>query len=416
MKTTKRLLAVLLALALLCVGVPLAAQAEDGLAATGSCGENVTWRFDAETGELTINGNGRMDDYHGGDSPFCSNCEIKTVAIGGDVTSIGANAFSDCGSLTAVFLANRVETVCENAFLACSRLANVCYCGTVNEWKAVKVEEGNEPLQNAEIQHHDPQIAPYVPATCTEEGYAPFICTRCGEITSKTDPDPALGHDYQPAYEWASDNSTVTASLTCTRCSDVQTKETVGTVRKMVEATCTNPGLLTYTSKGFANKAFNVQTKTIEIAQKPHMTMRIREVSPTCDKEGVGSYWTCCSCNGIFEDEAATKPLQNPPVLPKLPHTPGEPVTENETAATCTAGGGYDTVVCCFVCGAELSRERTETPAIDHADVDNDGNCDFCGDQMQGGDHCKYCGRIHNGNFFDKLTGFFHKIFAVFKR
>ena len=39
-----------------------------------------------------------------------------------------------------------------------------------------------------------------------------------------------------------------------------------------------------------------------------------------------------------------------------------------------------------------------------------------CGEQMQGGDHCKFCGKIHNGGFFDKLTGFFHKIFAIFKR
>ena len=30
--------------------------------------------------------------------------------------------------------------------------------------------------------------------------------------------------------------------------------------------------------------------------------------------------------------------------------------------------------------------------------------------------HCKFCGKIHNGGFFDKLTGFFHKIFAIFKR
>ena len=102
-----------------------------------------------------------------------------------------------------------------------------------------------------------------------------------------------------------------------------------------------------------ADTSVVIQTKTIEIAQKPHMTMQIREVSPTCDKEGVGSYWTCGTCDGIFEDEAATRPLEEPPVLPKLPHTPGEPVTENETAATCTASGSYDTVVYCFACGAE---------------------------------------------------------------
>ena len=34
---------------------------------------------------------------------------------------------------------------------------------------------------------------------------------------------------------------------------------------------------------------------------------------------------------------------------------------------------------------------------------------------MTGGDHCAYCGKIHDG-FFGWLVRFFHKIFALFKR
>ncbi len=45
-----------------------------------------------------------------------------------------------------------------------------------------------------------------------------------------------------------------------------------------------------------------------------------------------------------------------------------------------------------------------------HTDADNDGYCDTCDEMMEGGSHCPKCGKIHNGNFFDKLTGFFHKI------
>ena len=309
---------------------------------------------------------------------------------------------------------NSGEPVRENEQSAtCKTAASyeaVTYCTLCGEELSRETVYEGEPDPEA----HDMQIQSYVAPTCEEGGYAPFVCSRCG-YTEKTDPEPALGHDYQPTYEWSADNSTVTASLTCTRCGDVSAKETVGTVCKTVEATCMNPGLLTYTSEGFANKAFYVQTKTIEIAQKPHMTTQIREVSPTCDKEGVGSYWTCGTCDGIFEDEAATRPLTEPPVLPKLPHTPGEPVTENETAATCTAEGSYDTVVYCFACGQELSRETTETPVLDHTDADNDGHCDACGEQMQGGDHCRFCGKIHDGAF-GWLVRFFHNIFAIFKR
>ena len=37
-------------------------------------------------------------------------------------------------------------------------------------------------------------------------------------------------------------------------------------------------------------------------------------------------------------------------------HTNGEPVKENEVAATCKAAGGYDEVIYCTVCGDEISR------------------------------------------------------------
>lgn len=37
---------------------------------TGSCGDNVTYSLDTETGVLTISGTGKMKDYSGEDSPF----------------------------------------------------------------------------------------------------------------------------------------------------------------------------------------------------------------------------------------------------------------------------------------------------------------------------------------------------------
>ncbi len=48
-------------------------------------------------------------------------------------------------------------------------------------------------------------------------------------------------------------------------------------------------------------------------------------------------------------------------------HTPGDPVEENSVDASCTVPGGYDTVVYCTGCGAELSRTHTEVPALGHA-------------------------------------------------
>ena len=59
-------------------------------------------------------------------------------------------------------------------------------------------------------------------------------------------------------------------------------------------------------------------------------------------------------------------------------HTPGEPVVENAADASCTEPGGYDTVVYCTGCGAELSRVHTEVPALGHDVVSHDAKAPTC--------------------------------------
>lgn len=49
-----------------------------------------------------------------------------------------------------------------------------------------------------------------------------------------------------------------------------------------------------------------------------------------------------------------------------LGHTEGEAEKENEVAATCTAAGLYEEVVCCAACGEELSRKMVEVAALGH--------------------------------------------------
>ena len=51
---------------------------------------------------------------------------------------------------------------------------------------------------------------------------------------------------------------------------------------------------------------------------------------------------------------------------PPHTHTPGEAVTENETAPSCTEAGSYGSVVYCTGCGAELSRETVSVDPLGH--------------------------------------------------
>lgn len=81
------------------------------------------------------------------------------------------------------------------------------------------------------------------------------------------------------------------------------------------------------------------------------------------------------------------------------------------TEPTCTADG--ETTYTCSVCGDTYTEPIPATG--EHEDADNDGKCDTCEQQMTGGNHCKYCGKIHDG-IFGWLVKFFHSILAIFKR
>lgn len=577
MKTTKRLLAVLLALVILCVGVPLAAQAEGTLAPTGSCGDGVTWTFDADTGELTISGEGAMTDYdysNGVASPFSDHSEIQSLIVNSGVTSIGDRSFMDCSSLmnvtmgnsvveigktafercealTSVIIPKNVTTIGDNAFFGCesltevsipqrvtsiglnafsgcsaltsisvddnnsfyfadedgclynkdkttllqyptgnertsflvpdevttigtlafflckslsnvtipdsvtdmgdgafldcsnlesiiipssltsisysafaycvglksvvipssvvtigeyafcecSSLKDVYYCGSPASWESLIISEANEPLQNAVLHFHNPQIGQYVPATCTEEGYAPFYCTYCGKLTSVSDPQAPLGHNMQPTYIWAKDDSTVTATMVCTRCDKTGATETAEVKTEItVKPTCSTEGVLTLIA-AFNNKSFYGQTKTKTLPRDPDAhVFKVTVTPPTCLDDGYTTH-ACTLCRYGYSDE----------IVAALGH---DYQHHDAKAPTCEAPGwdAYDT---CSRCDYTT---YSELATVDHDDADNDGKCDMCGDQMRGGSHCKYCGKVHNGNFFDKLTGFFHRILAIFKR
>lgn len=62
--------------------------------------------------------------------------------------SIGAFAFRSCG-FTTVELYDAVETIGTRAFHDCGNLEKVIYHGTKEQWEAITLGDGNEPLVNA---------------------------------------------------------------------------------------------------------------------------------------------------------------------------------------------------------------------------------------------------------------------------
>lgn len=100
-------------------------------AASGTCGENLTWDYDEGTLTLTIGGTGTMNAYssrnYSGDdvttAPWRSYYRsMRTLVIDSGVTGIGAYAFCGCSRLTSVTFPGSVTSVGDNAFAGCSGL------------------------------------------------------------------------------------------------------------------------------------------------------------------------------------------------------------------------------------------------------------------------------------------------------
>lgn len=101
---------------------------------SGSCGENLTWTLDTESGVLKISGAGEMDDFYKEyvDGSYRTTApwnehitDIKSVVVDGEVTTIGDYAFYNCESLTNLALGDSVVSIGDSAFYYCSSLISI---------------------------------------------------------------------------------------------------------------------------------------------------------------------------------------------------------------------------------------------------------------------------------------------------
>ena len=132
-KMTKKLLllaATLLLLVLTAIGIATTATAT-AVDDSGSCGENVTYTFDAASGTLTISGTGDMADYWDSAASkapwYSSRAQIQKIVIEEGVTSIGDYAFQNCSNLnlSSITIPNSIKTIGKSAFCNCQSLTYV---------------------------------------------------------------------------------------------------------------------------------------------------------------------------------------------------------------------------------------------------------------------------------------------------
>ncbi|MCD8066450.1 MAG: leucine-rich repeat domain-containing protein, partial [Oscillospiraceae bacterium] len=130
----KKALAMLLVLCFAVSLAPMALAADEET--SGTCGDNLTWSLDTDTGVLTISGTGDMTDYAEYEdyeyeeyvAPWDSvKDSITMVVIEEGVSSIGSFSFQECSNLTSVTIPNSVEYIGEYAFWSCGSLKNVTF-------------------------------------------------------------------------------------------------------------------------------------------------------------------------------------------------------------------------------------------------------------------------------------------------
>ena len=178
---------------------------------TGSCGDNVTYSLDTETGVLTISGTGKMTDYSAEDCPFNNRAYIKSVIIENGVISIGNYAFSYFGSLTNVTIPNSVTSIGYDAFNYCESLASITIPNSVTSigssaffdctsLKSIEVLDNNKNYSSADgvlFNKDKSELITYpagktdseyaIPNSVTSIGYDAFNC--CRSLASVTIPN-----------------------------------------------------------------------------------------------------------------------------------------------------------------------------------------------------------------------------------
>lgn len=90
----------------------------------GMCGENLRWNY--TDGMLIISGSGEMDGFEEGRAPWQEYKDsIQTVVLSGDVTSVGACAFTDFDALETVEFGDSLHTIGYRAFKSCDSLTRI---------------------------------------------------------------------------------------------------------------------------------------------------------------------------------------------------------------------------------------------------------------------------------------------------
>ena len=190
----------------------LAASLGTLFAASGTCGDNLTWEL--TDGVLTISGTGAMTNYSYDYAPwYSSRSSIQTVIISDGCTSIGDYAFENCSGLTSVTIPNSVTSIGSHAFYGCSGLTSPVYNAHVFAFMptsysgAFTIPDGIESIAGGACYGCSGLTSVTIPNSVTSIGRSAFY--GCTGLTSIEIPNSVTSIGIG-AFYGCSDLSTVT--------------------------------------------------------------------------------------------------------------------------------------------------------------------------------------------------------------
>lgn len=186
---------------------------ENNIPHTLFIGEGIDYSFDADTGVLTINGQGEMYDFkapeqapwyeykdsiktieisegivHIGSNAFVGCTKIKSFDIPDNIESIGARAFSSCSSLLDITVGDGIKSIGANAFDGCTRLKRI-YINDLANWCGVEFGSNANPLSNGGILYIDGNVTNDIIIPDGVTAVAPNAFIGCVNIKNVTIPE-----------------------------------------------------------------------------------------------------------------------------------------------------------------------------------------------------------------------------------
>ncbi len=201
-----------------------------------------------------------------------------------------------------------------------------------------------------------------VAATCTKDGYTRHQECACGAINGGA-VIPALGHDFSVLADSSKQKATCTEDgyklYKCSRCTETEKVITetakghvVTRVVEEVKATCTEAGYISYAC---ANCYDVAAVKVTTDAAKGHvMTRKVSEVAATCTEAGYISY-ACANCYDADAVKVTTDAATGHNFSVKI----------NEAKVTCTTDG-YTEYACANNCGNTEKRDIVAKTGHNH--------------------------------------------------